>query len=116
MTDPKMPEDELTAKVLEILANNRGCPVKSLHASSRLLDDLGLAGDDVDDLFRDLMNEFGEIDLNEFDFYRYFIDEAAGLWPWSRSKGNRRPKFPVTVAHLVDVVRAKKWFDPEEAV
>jgi hypothetical protein len=79
-----------------------------------------------DDCF-EFMEEFSrlfDVDITEFDWTRYNYSEAEEFdflgvylalfaligkrWPSAD-----RPIFPIGVNHLIDVARAKKWFDQE---
>lgn len=72
--------------------------------SSKIYHELGVTGDKAWELLTDIARKFS-ISFEGFEFNLYFSDE---LEP-SDSEKKRRP---LTVAHLVDVARKGKWFEP----
>lgn len=51
--------DETASEVVEMLANERGLSPAKINPSSRLLQDLGMDGDDAVDFFTSLQKRFG---------------------------------------------------------
>jgi Protein of unknown function (DUF1493) len=88
---------------------------KPISMSAAIFHDLGIAGDDADELLKDVASRFGT-SFAGLDFHAYFPDETeAFVWHWA-SKLGFRPKHKVlTVAHLVAVVERGSWFEPPVA-
>lgn len=105
---------ELSNKILEIVRDHTTEKV-DVALSSRLYHDLLIWGDDVDELFDDLVNEF-DCDFSDFEFNRFFRCEGSlGIDPLMRLRrrwGLLGNKTPVTVQHLVHVAENGKWIDP----
>ena len=80
--------------------------------STRIYHDLGIAGDDMDDLFVEIQNEFGT-SFNKFDFKNYCPNDLDAFIDHVTFKIGLGGKWdPFTVDHLVQVVKSGAWFDP----
>ncbi len=106
---------DVTRKVCDIVGSVTGVSPMQISLSTRLREDLGLWGDDVDELFIELHKEFGT-DFCGLDFHRYFKEELHLFWPifllcrglvWGKW-GNET----ITMEHLISVVESGKWMDP----
>lgn len=97
-------------QVAKRLSELQGMPIDKIKPSTRLREDLGLNGDDVDD-FLVFLTELG-VDLAKFDFFQYFSDEPHMLWIFR--KQNWRPKITLTVAEIVRTVEARTWIGPSK--
>lgn len=106
--------DDILKQVIKFLSELQAEPVERINPSSRLREDIGLDGDDVDELLSYLVKEFC-IDISSFDFYRYFKEEPhfGNLTQWliPQHKANKRLK-TITVADVVRSIQAKSWIDP----
>ncbi|MCC8968403.1 DUF1493 family protein [Bradyrhizobium sp. Pear76] len=89
--------------------------IDSWNSETRLLQDIGLAGDNAWDEFSRMHREFG-VDLTGFEVDRYFPPELS--WTnlamsllWRTELGNRlRNKYPPISLGLIEcVLAAKKW-------
>lgn len=69
--------------------------------------DLNLTGDDASELLEEMQKELG-VDFSEFNFSLHFSPEAG--WPENPEFGY----YPVTIGHLVEVAKLKRWFLPEK--
>lgn len=98
---------DLADEVYKIISRHCLRDPASLSNELYLEQDLKLAGDDIGDLL-DEVNEKFDIDFSDFDFSLHFSLEAG--WPENPDYGY----YPVTVGHLVEVVRLKRWFLPEK--
>ncbi|KPX02193.1 DUF1493 family protein, partial [Pseudomonas syringae pv. coryli] len=59
----------------------------------------------------DLMVEFFErfsIDLNDYDPYRYFLEEGFNFFSFRRAK-DRRGNIPLRVGMLYSALKARRW-------
>ena len=73
-------QDDLERQVVAMLARDLGLPIARIRPSSRLLDDLGMEGDDAVAFFIDLKKTFGtDLSLLERHWPRHFSPE--GLHP-----------------------------------
>ncbi|HEY9658114.1 MAG TPA: DUF1493 family protein [Allocoleopsis sp.] len=94
--------------VREFLAEISEEPVDTITSQTRLREDLHLDGDEADRLLIGLTDQFG-VDLNGFDFYRYFREEPHLFSPviclWQALRFRRRNPVSITVNHVVEVVR-----------
>lgn len=71
--------DDIRHQVIELLADLRNYPSDEIDLVTSIIDDLGVAGDDADDLFLAFDERFG-IDSSKLDYKKYFGSE--GMWPW----------------------------------
>ena len=68
-------------QLIAMLAKERGLPIERIKPSSRLLDDLGMDGDDAVEFFIDVKNTFGtDISLLEENWNRHFGPEGMSCW------------------------------------
>lgn len=102
--------DLLEAAVLEEIRKITGR--KELQLFQRIYHDLGLTGDDACELLDNIHARFGTT-FHKLDFHQYFTDEPDLLTSLLEQlfKSLIKEK-PVTIQHLVEVVRAGQWFDP----
>jgi hypothetical protein len=89
-----------TVRVRQLVATERGMQLESISLESRLLEDLGMEGDDAQEFFQRFAREF-DVDLSAMRWRRHFSDE--GFFSWST------PDIPVTVRDLIDAASAKRW-------
>ena len=92
-----------------IIAKKTGLPAAQISPDSRLLQDLGVTGDDAAELLAELSAAF-EIDMGGFQFGEYFTGEPHLFNWWLAGKGAKLT--PITVRDLVDAARRKKWIKP----
>lgn len=102
--------DAIEAEVLQEL--KRITLLEDFELEQRLYHDLGITGDDAYELLENIQKRFGT-NFRKLDFHKYFSadpDFITGLIErWFPSVITEKP---VTIRHLVDVVRAGHWFDP----
>jgi hypothetical protein len=80
--------------------------------ATRLYHDLSICGDDAVELLREVNQKFGTT-FEEFEFYSYFPDETqAFILNICRLFGYVSRKNYFTFGHLVQVVKAGRWFEP----
>jgi hypothetical protein len=101
---------DLAERVVSVIAHQTGCPQSRLPLQTDLWD-LGVDGDDAQDLLLRLSEEF-QIDLQNMQFNRHFGPEAGfnplavflpGWWRW------RRGRIPVAIADLVEAASTRNW-------
>ena len=95
-------------QVTKRLSELQGVPIEKIRPSTRLKEDLGINGDDVDD-FLSFLVDLG-VDLSKFDFYHYFSEEPHLFWIFR--KKNWGPKITLTGADIVRVIQARTWIEP----
>ncbi len=102
------PED-----ILALIAEEIGVKPARLVPSADLETDLGVTGDDIEELFLALGDRFG-VDWTGFEFHRYFSEEGTFLWPFREWRFRRQygPKKPFLIAHLVHVCTTGRWEPP----
>ena len=85
--------------------------------NTRLHHDLQMDGDDAVE-FVEVISDRWSIDWSGFEYSKYFRDEGevCSLYNLVRDKvfGDKRPLVPITVDHLVSIIEAGKWRDPNE--
>ncbi|MBV7257590.1 hypothetical protein KCG44_12430 [Pacificimonas sp. WHA3] len=75
-----MPTD-VEQQLITMLSKERGLPADRIKPSSRLLDDLGMDGDDAVEFFIDVKETFGtDISLLEENWNRHFGPEGLSCW------------------------------------
>ncbi|MDH3669328.1 MAG: DUF1493 family protein [Paracoccaceae bacterium] len=114
-------------RVRALVSRNSGAPESQITPETRLAEDLGVAGDDGEDLLIAFGDEFG-IDVTDVAFIDYFGGEtlfqsetnnlftpfAAAAFPRFRAFARRavRGRRSVRVRDLVSIARAGKWSRP----
>ncbi|MGF1934499.1 MAG: DUF1493 family protein [Nostoc sp. ChiQUE02] len=99
-----------------ILSNELGVQTKDITLNTRLREDLKIDGDDVDELFCKITEQFG-IDWQGFIFYRYFREEPhlfSLLFECYYRKRHGILK-TITVSHLLSVIESGVWFEPSQS-
>ncbi|SEJ64843.1 DUF1493 family protein [Pseudomonas sp. NFR16] len=69
--------------------------------------DLGIDGDDSNELMVEFFDKFS-IDLNDYDPYRYFLEEGFNFFS-AKPAIDRRGNIPLRVGMLYLAVKAKRW-------
>ncbi len=110
-------DDPIAIRVKELVSENRAISVEKLKWENTLYQDLCMYGDDVPDFFEGFIKEFN-VDMKDFEFERYFPDETLScflnpfkaFFVWcSKSHRWAEPYEPITIKHLVDIAKSKKW-------
>ena len=86
-----------------------------LTPSTRLLHDLGIDGDDAEEILTDFAERF-HVDLSSLSFMRHFGSESDAGRRWAARKifgGDSVRKLPVTVQDLVDAAIRGRWIEHE---
>ena len=97
----------------DLLADLRGEPRYRIYPSSRLREDLGIEGDDWDEILVAVTSRW-HTNFEGFVFRDYFMGEPHLFTLLAVIKDfvtGRRLK-PLTVAHLAEVIDKGKWFEP----
>jgi hypothetical protein len=111
-----MENDEVDYKLLgkivecvhETFEFDRGA-LESLSLSTDINRDLGIEGDDANELMPEFFERFS-VNIENYDPYRYFVPEGFDLLSFRRSK-ERRGKIPITLGMLYLAAETKIW-DP----
>lgn len=106
--------ESVRAGICRIASEILSVAPEELHDRARLFHDLGMGGDDAKDFLEGIHRSFGT-SFREFDFESYFPDEHDAFWFFHlrRLKWVARQKRDLTLGHLIEVVQAGKWFDPD---
>ncbi len=103
---------DATAETLKAIIRKFVGNRRAIESSTRLWHDLRISGDDADELLEDIHRQFGT-NFFDFDIEPYFPDELEGLYgPVTEWLHPGRWK-AFTFGHLVQVVKAGKWFEPQ---
>jgi hypothetical protein len=92
------------------------CLIKKekLTPESTLYRDLGLYGDEAFDFMLDFFNKY-EINRTGFCFTKYFLPEGSVRELFHRLFNRKESKYlTITLQHLLEVAKAKKWFEVSE--
>ncbi len=111
-------------KLFKFISEECGVEISELSDDTTLLWDLGLDGDDAVEFFENFSEQF-DVDLSEFEIYKYFGPEwypphvllllplYIGLYfirHYLFGKVNRKLGFiPITIADLLMAAKTKKW-------
>ena len=105
-------DPEIVRKVRELVARKTGLPEERISPEARLLHDLGVEGDDAEELLVEFCDEF-RVDITDIKVSKYFSDEssvASSLWFLRSSiEARLREKEPLTVDQLVIAAQLRKW-------
>ena len=95
--------ERIKANVLELIARHTGLELERIGPADRLLHDLGIDGDDAEDLLVDFSKKF-EVDMDGFNFEDFFRGEGSYLKVVFGSD-----VLPLTVDDLWQSALAKKF-------
>ncbi len=90
---------------------------ENVSSDTRIYHDLGLWGDDVWEIFEILHNDLN-VDFSEFQNHFFPCEGEEGFGVGTLVKGwfgkikNDKKWDPLTIGHLAEVAKQKKWFDP----
>lgn len=114
MADRNVPETdanaEITARVVTLVARKVGKSALAVRMEDRLLHDLGIYGEDAEELIMTIAGQFS-LDASAFPFKEYFLPEAFAFWllpGFARRKVLARMK-PLTVKDLIRSAVIGKW-------
>ncbi len=80
---------------------------ESFSLATDVARDMGIDGDDANDLMVEFFERFS-IDLNDYDPYRYFLEEGFNFFSFRRAK-DRRGNIPLRVGMLYSALKARRW-------
>ncbi len=109
---------ELSQLLVAFLCEQLNVPPLRLTATTRLLQDLGVDGDDGVELIHEFSLRFG-VDLAKFDPSLHFGPEAGAsplIWIWWIVSGRWPKCVPITLADLELSLRHRRWVSPTHAV
>lgn len=108
-----MTPDDLLAKVVEIVARCSGVDQTKIGRNTRLGEDLGIYGDDGDDILGALEEAF-EMDWTGIDAGVIFGNEGFGPPPlWLlRNNCDLFEQQTLTIDQLVEGLKAGRWLHP----
>src|SRR5947207_1741609 len=97
-----MLDGDLEKWIIKLISDQTGVNADQISIETRLNQDLGINGDDADELLSLYAEAFG-VNMNAFEFHRHFQDEPhlSNFWRWWIP--GLGPKLdPITVRDLVD--------------
>lgn len=92
----------ITDDVVDLISSTTGVKKEKLKPNALIEDDLGVTGDDAWELMEEIHKKFN-VDFSDFEFSLHFGSEVG--WHVAEEYGY----YPVSVGHLIDVVKNKKW-------
>ena len=98
-------------KILRLVAKKTGLQFEKLTMESRLLQDLGVDGDDADELLTVFAEEF-HVDMTSFRFSKHFRSEPSllDLLSFLRPhKDDLSKKVPITLRDLAEAATIRTW-------
>ena len=109
-----MAEQALLDQIVALVSRTSGVPADRIRPETRLAEDLGVDGDDADELLDAYARRFG-VDLAAFEFSRYFGEEpnlmAFAHWVRDLWRGDARPTRPLTIAMLAAAAERGRWVE-----
>lgn len=92
-------------EVIQFVSENIGCDPSRLTPDTRLFEDLGIDGDDAEDLMRDFASHF-TVDLTGYEHLQHFGPEAG----WSPIAIHPSGlSVPITLVCLAEAAAAGRW-------
>jgi acyl carrier protein len=111
-----MDQDDLERRVMAFLSKQLGVRPAKLRADARLMQDLGVDGDDGWELLNSFSREF-DVDVSELQPTLHFGPEAPFnpflFLQWWLEPGTRPRFVPITVADLVTAAHSRRWSTPD---
>lgn len=107
-----MEEKEIDSKLRKLVLDYHNIYNNEVEINN----DVKLIGSDAIDFIDKFKSEF-KIDMGDFNIYKYFLPDFNIPFQytyWKYFKPEKLKKPPITIAHLVEVVKQGKWFEPEE--
>jgi len=96
-------------EVIAIVSEQTGVPIEKIDETTLIEENLGATGDDAWEILEALYEQYN-IDYEELIFLKHFGPEVG--WNSDKEYGY----YPVSINHLVKVVKNKKWFLPDRNV
>jgi acyl carrier protein len=109
-----MTAESLEAEIKGLVARTAAVRPEQLTPDTRLLQDIGVDGDDGWELIAALGEQFG-VDLSPFRPDLHFGPEGDGFVLWLRRLLRLEPSrfVPITVGDLVAAARSGRWLTPD---
>ena len=102
-----MSDFDTLVSILRDISRYRG----PIDEQTRVWHDLYLSGDDAYEMLETIQKRFGTSFLS-MDFNRYFPGETEGFfYMWAERFGMKSKFRPLSLGHLIAVVRARQWYD-----
>ena len=105
---PHFPEDPVMQQLLQLLHEEIGLPKhKTIRLKTSLNFDLGCDGAQARQ-FMEVLEQTFDLDLGDYDAYRYFNPPVFDVFLKHRAKG-RGEKMPLTIGMLYLAVKTQGW-------
>lgn len=105
-------DETLESRIIDFVARQTAEPTHRLTLLVDLRKDLGVEGDEAEELMTQFAQEF-DVDMRDFQFSKYFGPEAPFSLIWYLYMKFFEPRLlkftPLTVADLVQSARQKRW-------
>jgi hypothetical protein len=108
MTD--LARGDIAERIVRLVAKHAGLAPERVRLQDRLLHDLGIYGDDGEEILVAVAGEFG-LDIGEIEADKYFLPEISPYWllpGFMRQRALRGMK-ELTVADLVESATTGSW-------
>lgn len=98
--------------LIRLITSETGFSKNKISLETRLYHDIGLDGEDAEE-FIEAFSEAFDVDMNGFEFYRYFnkegLDSLALFGSLFKAKRNQKPLDEITVEMLEHAALKKRW-------
>lgn len=104
-----------TKEVIEIVSTHTGIEPDGIFVNSRIEQDLGCLGDYAAELLEEIRNRYN-VDFSGIAVDDFVTPEVEGFigYLFNRKQLNHRKAFPITVQHLIEVIKSGAWFEPPQ--
>ena len=101
-------ETDIRSRVIDLVANVAGVPTSRLRPAMELEEDLGVTGEDAQELIEDYAACF-QVDMSAFEFYRHFEGESLFAGFLTKFRGESVQHVPLTIDLLVRAAQERRW-------
>ncbi len=112
-----MLESDIESKLRDLIVEILGARDSEIRPEASLFHDLGADGLDGEEFMEAYAKHF-QVDMSDFEVSRHFGPEAGfnpfSYFYWRFFKPDVLRKIPITLAHLVDCARTRRWITPSE--
>lgn len=101
--------DDTRDTVLRIVSECSAVPREDLRDSTRIVQDLNLDGDDVEEILERVAATFA-IDMSMYRWDRHHGPEGCNpLWLIFRPVWLREPLIPIRIADIIEAATTRRW-------
>jgi len=99
--------DKQNVELISFVSKRSGVDENQIHYQTSIEDDLGVTGDDAEELVIEFSKIF-KVNIDKFSFNKYFYPE-----PFLFSSTGPKPKYPLTVGHLANSITSGRLDDSD---